>query len=348
MMKSVNPKISVIIPVYHVEIKLLERCLRGLENQTEQDFEVLMVFDEDISAYRSLVENYKNRQLALKVLERDHQGVSAARNKGIQTVKGKWIAFVDADDWLEKEALKVLLTAAEEQKADIVMGEHLMEFGTASQRHQYLKNPAVFEGVGKQVFEKDVLKPQTGAGFVWGKLFRRQFLADNRIYFNEMLSAAEDAEFMFRAACDAKKIVYITEPCYHYWYNASSAVRRYQIDYVERYSRAMEALKQDIDKRKDKEYCRETYYSCVLYHLLLIVVNYSFHPQSGLSGKEQIRAFKKLLKQPLFRDALKHVHYKDFSKTRQITLLCIKCRFYRGVRMIAQVRHKQFRKYAGK
>lgn len=346
MMEKENPKISVIIPIYHVEISLLERCLNGLEKQTEQDFEVLLVFDEDMSKYNSLVEKYIKRKLKIKAMEREHQGVSAARNKGIQNAEGKWIAFVDADDWLEDDALKIQLKTGEEQNADIVMGEHLMEYGTTSQLHQYLKASQVFERGNKEIFEKDILKPQTGAGFVWGKLFRKDFLIENKIYFNENLSAAEDAEFMFRTACDAKRIVYITELCYHYWYNASSAVRRYQKDYVQKYVKSMKALEKDIDERKDKEYCRETYYSCVLYHLLLIVINYSFHPQSGLKGKEQIREFKKLLKQPMFDTALKHIHFEDFSKTRQITLACIKCHFYFGVRMIAKIRHKQFKNYS--
>lgn len=346
MTEKRNPEISVIIPIYHVDLLLLERCLNGLERQTEQDFEVLLVFDEDISNYCSLIEKFAKRKIDISVLEREHQGVSAARNKGIQNAKGRWIAFVDADDWLETDALSMQLKAGEACDADIVMGEHLMEYGTISQPHQYLKEKTIYEGDTKKTFEKDTLKPQTGAGFVWGKLFRRQFLADGGLYFNETLSSAEDAEFMFRAACDAKRIVYITEVCYHYWYNASSAVRRYQSDYVQRYSRAMEALKRDIDERKDKEYCRETYYSCVLYHLLLIVVNYSYHPQSGRNAREQTNAFKKLLKQPLFREALRHVHYEDFSKTRQITLACIKCHFYFGVRMIARVRHMQFKKYS--
>lgn len=346
-MKKESPKISVVIPVYRVDIQLLERCLQGLENQTEQDFEVLLVFDEDISAYHSVVKRYQNRISGIRVMEREHQGVSAARNKGIQNAEGRWIAFVDADDWLEENALEVQMKAGEDQDADIVMGEHLMEYGNASQMHQYLKKNIVYGKDNKSIFEKDILKPQTGAGFVWGKLFRREFLVKNRIYFNEALSAAEDAEFMFRAACDAQKIIFITDICYHYRYNPTSAVRRYQTDYVDRYMRAMEALRQDIGERKDKEYCRETYYSCVLYHLLLIAVNYSFHPQAGQKRKEQMRAFGKLLKQPLFREALRHVHYKDFSKTRQITLGCIKCHFYFGVWVIARIRHRQFKQYSG-
>lgn len=347
-MKKENPKISVIIPIYRVELQLLERCLQALEDQTEQDFEVLLVFDEDISAYRKLLDEYGNRTLGIKVLEREHQGVSAARNKGIQNAEGKWIAFVDADDWLEKNALEVQLRAGEEQGADIVMGEHQMEYGTVSQPHHYLQENTLFGESKKGIFEMDILKPQTGAGFVWGKLFRRELLVKNSLLFNETLSSAEDAEFMFRVACSAERIMYITDSCYHYWYNASSAVRRYQPDYVERYSRAMLALKHDIDIRSEKEYCREAYYSCVLYHLLLIAVNYSFHPAAGVNRTQQIKAFGKLLKQPLFHEALEHVHYKDFSKTRQITLACIKCHFYFGVWMIAQVRHRQFKKFSGK
>lgn len=346
MNKKEKPEISVIIPVYRVDVKLLKRCLNSLETQTEQNIEILLVFDEELSEYCELIDSYSRQMGNLRVMEREHQGVSAARNKGIQSASGTWITFVDADDWLESDALEYLKKTAEEQNADIVMGEHLMEYGTASQSHQYRQLEEVFIGEKKRIFETDVLKPQTGAGFVWGKIFRKRFLVENQIYFDEALSSAEDAEFMFRAACTANKIIYITKTCYHYWYNANSAVRRYQSDYVERYSRAMRALKKDIDERKGKEYCREAYYSCVLYHLLLIAVNYSFHPDSGLNEKEQINEFRSLLKQPLFKEAIGHIHYQDFSKTRQITLACIKKRFYIGVKWIAQVRHMQFKKYS--
>lgn len=338
-------RVSIVIPVYHVEPSLLDRCLASIAAQTMGGLEVRMVFDEKAEAYEEILSRHRDRGLRLCVEEQDHKGVSSARNRGVETAKGEWIVFVDADDWLEQDAVEKLVTAGADSGAQIVMGEHVMEYKAASKPHIYQRQRAVFCGEEKKTFERDVLKPQTGAGFVWGKAFSRAFLTANGIRFCEALSAAEDAEFMFRAACAASKIIYISEICYHYWFNANSAVRRYQRDYAEKYIRSMEALDGDIRKDRGREHCRETYYSCVLYHLLLIAVNYSFHPEGDAGGRKQMRAFRALLKTPIFEEALLHVHYKDFSRTRQITLWCIKHRLYFAVKWIAQIRHRQFQTY---
>ena len=109
----------------------------------------------------------------------------------------------------------------------------------------------------------------------------------------------------------------------------------------------MEAIRADLDQMGDREYCRDAYHSCVLYHLLLIAVNDSFHPDNGLGGRAQRKAFRDLVRTPLFAQSLEHVHLGDFSTTRKVTLLCVKLRFYYGVYLIAKVRHWQFRKFAG-
>lgn len=339
-------KVSIIIPVYHVDLFLFERCLSSIKDQNWRNLEVIIVFDESIEKYKAILENYQERDLQIIVEEQEHCGVASARNRGIERAMGKWIMFVDADDWLESNAIEMLISAGEEKNADIVMGSHAMEYGNAVKMHEYKKGMTVFEKASKEVFEKDVLKPQTGAGFVWGKAFLKKFLVEKRIYFNNALSAAEDAEFMFRAACAANRIMYIGNICYHYWFNADSAVRKYRKDYADKYILSMEAIQQDIEQHREKKYCQEAYFSCVLYHLLLIVINFSFHPDSEVPRKNQIKEFKKLLRKPIFAEALKHVHYGDFSKTRQVTLWCIKNDLYFMVKLIAMVRHMQFKKYS--
>lgn len=346
-MEESKIKVSVVVPVYQLPHSLLARCLDSLAAQTLEGMEVLLVFDEPAEEYLPVVEQYQD-QLLLRVLEQPHGGVSAARNLGIASARGEWIAFVDSDDWVDGEMLARQVEAGERYQADVVMSELTMEYGSVSQPRSYLPHSQLFEGNEKRRFECDVLKPQTGAGFVTAKLFSRRLLTEKSLAFRKDLSAAEDAEFMFRVACAARRIFYFPQAMYHYWFNTDSAVRRYRPDYAQRYIRSMEAIQADLDEMGDREYCRDAFDSCVLYHLLLIAVNDAFHPHNGKAGREQRRSFRAMVAQPLFAQALKHIHYGDFSATRKITLLCLQARFYYGVYLIARVRHWQFRRYAGK
>lgn len=338
--------VSVVVPVYQTPLDLLGRCLDSLAAQTQEGVEVLLVFDEPAQGYLSLVKEYRDK-LPLQVLEQPHGGVSAARNAGVRHAQGTWISFVDADDWVDPQMLATQVQEGERTGADIVMTEHVMEYGASSQPRSYQSQAVLFAGEDKGRFECDVLKPQTGAGFVTAKLLRRALLTGENLFFREELSAAEDAEYMFRCACAARRIAYLPRPMYHYWFNTGSAVRRYRADYAQRYIRSMEAIRADLDRMGDREYCRDAYDSCVLYHLLLIAVNDSFHPDNGLGGRAQRKAFRDLVHTPLFAQSLKNVHYGDFSTTRKVTLLCVKLRWYWGVSLIAKVRHWQFRKFAG-
>lgn len=102
------PKISVIIPVYNTE-KYIEKCLESLAGQTMQDFEVIIVNDGSTDNSKKVIKDYmKNSNLDIRYLEKENGGLASARNYGVERALGKYISFLDSDDYLDKDLYKNL------------------------------------------------------------------------------------------------------------------------------------------------------------------------------------------------------------------------------------------------
>ena len=110
MQKEEICKVSVIVPVYRVE-NYIDRCIRSLLQQTLFEIEILCICEKEDTSYKKLL-TYAKKDSRLSVIEKKNTGVSAARNVGIRAAKGKYVAFVDADDLIERHALHLLYTMA--------------------------------------------------------------------------------------------------------------------------------------------------------------------------------------------------------------------------------------------
>lgn len=117
-----NPEISVIVPVYKVE-KYLNKCIDSILLQTFKDFELILVDDGSPDKCGEICDKYEYEDNRIKVIHKENGGVSSARNAGIDIARGKYINFVDSDDWIERESLEVLYKIANETCADIVQGK---------------------------------------------------------------------------------------------------------------------------------------------------------------------------------------------------------------------------------
>lgn len=112
-------KISIIVPVYNVE-QYIERCLESIINQTYKNIEIILVDDGSTDKSGIICEKYANRDQRIKVIHQENNGLSSARNKGLDIASGKYIGFVDSDDWISKDMYYILLTIALKYNADIV------------------------------------------------------------------------------------------------------------------------------------------------------------------------------------------------------------------------------------
>ena len=105
-----QPKISVIIPVYNVE-KYLPECLESILNQNFQDFEIICVDDGSTDRSLDILQEYKRKDDRFVILQQRHAGAGAARNHGIKLAEGKYIQFLDSDDYFEPTLLETIFTS---------------------------------------------------------------------------------------------------------------------------------------------------------------------------------------------------------------------------------------------
>ena len=124
-MKEVKrPVVSVVVPVYNTEPFLAE-CLHSLEKQTLTDIEIILVNDGSTDNSGRLLREYAGKDARFVYVEQENQGLSAARNTGMEHASGHYLAFLDSDDWLAENALQVLCAIAAKTRTDIVSGNTL-------------------------------------------------------------------------------------------------------------------------------------------------------------------------------------------------------------------------------
>ena len=115
-----NPKISIIVPVYNGE-DYLEKCVDSIVDQTEKNIEIILVDNGSEDRSPKICDAYAEKDNRIKVIHQPNNGVSFARNSGIEVAKGDFIGFVDADDWIDSEMFERLIALAEQNTADVVM-----------------------------------------------------------------------------------------------------------------------------------------------------------------------------------------------------------------------------------
>ncbi len=323
--------VSVIVPVYRENDEYLKKCLDSLCGQSFRELEIIVSDDGMTEQNRELVRQYP----MVTVIGGTNEGVSAARNRGIEKAQGEWLAFVDSDDWVDSMYLEKLYAAAVRESADIVL---------CGYKRVYENNEEVIVkdkdfSMTNEEYLHHVLNVQNGFGFVHMKLYRKSLL-NAGVRFNTELSLAEDALFNIEVCRYAKKICYLAEPLYFYRFNRNSAVRRFRPEYVNNFRKSMERA-DEVLQRSGMTYDRTDFENYAAYHVLLILVNYCCHPENPEKG---IRSIKEVLAVPVFAQAVKGSSFDNLSVSRKVTLAMLKCRAYGIADWIGRFRQMQFRR----
>ncbi len=226
-----KPTVSVIIPVYNVE-QYLSKCLDSVINQTFKNIEIICINDGSTDNSLKILNEYAMADKRIIVINQENSGVYAARNKGLQIANGKYISFVDSDDWIEPECYELAVFHMEndsEIKAVNWGANVINQFNSPNTPDSWYA--AKFEG--KLSPTKEILL-QT-PGMLWQMLFRNDIIQKNKLNFSDY-KLGEDILFLFKYMLNVNYIYYIPQNLYNYVIRPNSAVTKYGGKYNPLYS----------------------------------------------------------------------------------------------------------------
>ncbi|NDV47549.1 glycosyltransferase family 2 protein [Paludibacter sp. 221] len=214
-------EVSVLVPVYNVSA-YIERCVHSLFRQTFQDIEYIFVNDgtpdDSIEKLYRVMEEYPHRKPDVKVIHLEkNEGTSVARNVAIEHATGKYILFVDSDDYIEKNMVELLYSELTKENADIAVCDLISEYPTCS---EYIED-TVPENVA-DYFREQIINDKSQS-YLCNKLIRQEFYKKEDCKLPAGISYLEDRYLMVRFYYYAKKIVKVNKGLYHYIrYNQNS------------------------------------------------------------------------------------------------------------------------------
>ena len=211
-----NPVVSVIVPVYNVE-QYLPQCLDSIVNQTLKNIEIICVNDSSTDNSLNILNHYAEKDPRIKVVTQPNGGAGAARNRGLSLAAGKYLSFLDSDDFFEPDMLELAYNKAVCDKADFVV----------FQSDQYYTDRKEFVSVPWTLREKEI-PPYTPfnhrqmtdnifkvfVGWAWDKLYDREFVEKNHLRFQEQRTS-NDLLFVFSAVAIAKRISVVKKVLAH-------------------------------------------------------------------------------------------------------------------------------------
>lgn len=203
--------VSIVLPIYKVE-KYLKRCLDTLVKQTYSNLEVICIIDGSPDDSVKICESFSKNDHRIKIIEQKNCGCAKTRNRALDNSKGKYICFVDPDDYVNSTYIEKLVNEAEKNDADIVSSK-MIRVGRYNKKVR-----TKFEGVGKYENRTDIFKSQNCPPdyYVINKMFRADMLRKHSIKFNENVSWCDDISFCVEALFCSNCVVTVDESVYYY------------------------------------------------------------------------------------------------------------------------------------
>ncbi len=216
-----EPLVSVIIPIYNVE-NYIVRCLKSIQSQTYKNFECIIINDGSTDNSAEIAEKFIQPDKRFKVIHQINKGLGGARNSGLENALGEYVCFIDSDDWVVMDFLKILISSIVESNADIVGCNMILYFEDGHEKINSWNHSAT--GKDGIINIPEIFKALFEYHITWNKIYKKKLFSEIR--FPEKLYF-EDFATTYKLSFVTKKLVFIDEPLYYYFQREDSIIHTF-------------------------------------------------------------------------------------------------------------------------
>lgn len=225
-----NPHISVVVPVYNTE-RYTGICIESLINQTYKNLEIILIDDGSTDRCSDICDLYAKKDNRIRVIHKVNAGLVAARKTGMEAAKGKYIAYVDGDDWIGSRYFETIANTIHKDSPDVVVCDWTrVLFDQKVIMHNNTK-PGVYEGaqldlLKSQMISKGKFYKHGISTFVWNKVFKRDVVYNCQMDVDDTIMIGEDACVTYAALLKSKKVSVIDNHDYCYRQHEASMLKK--------------------------------------------------------------------------------------------------------------------------
>lgn len=296
-------KLSIIIPAYNSEKFALD-CLNSILEDEFSDFEVIVVNDGSTDKTKEIVESISDNRI--KLFNNKNHGVSYSRNFGLKKASGEYIMFVDADDTIEHNSLKKMMSYVKKYNPDVIISQF---YGNNS-------NLMIFEDNKIDDIIEALIVPNKNyldsslVGYACGKIYSKHVIKN--VFFDNRIHFKEDTLFNLNAYCNSKKILIIPEKCYNYILNENSASFKFFDNYNKEIIYYMDILKTYVEKNIISV---DDYYIFGVYMYMILLKHNVLHKKNKKNYNSDLQ---KTFKSSHWNEIFKNVDTKLLDKKYKI------------------------------
>lgn len=336
--KTVADLISIIVPVYNVE-KYLNRCIDSIVCQTYRTLEIILVDDGSVDNSGFICDGYARKDTRIKVVHKNNGGLGFARNSGLDIATGKYVTFIDGDDYIGKTHIEEMYALIQNTKTDTCMGGHTKVYTNKEVPH---KNVCAGE-VYKNDVKAEILPRMCGANLkgedyiemsVCMVLLSNEIIKEHHLRFvSEREYVSEDLVFDFEYYPLSKGVCVSQQVDYYYCDNEGSLTTKYRPDRFESQIKLYEMLRKKAKNLGIEKQCTERLQNTVLAIARYSVkLEYKFEKQNGKQkAKENV---KRICENKMLNEILREYDDSCIKKSSQIVNSFLRLHNYRGIRAI--------------